>query len=51
MLLLPSPFRAMFSMSCDEIFEKDAYTENGVEHHEVKEIIEAFLGLPDISST
>ena len=32
-------------MSADEILEMDKYEENGVEHHELKEILEALLNL------
>lgn len=36
-------------MSSGEILERDRYDENGVEHHELKEIIEALLKLADRS--
>ncbi|MCX6831723.1 MAG: hypothetical protein NT028_06230 [candidate division Zixibacteria bacterium] len=34
-------------MSCDEILERDVYIESGVEHHELKEIVQRLLALPD----
>jgi len=39
-------FKTVCDMTCDEILEMDRYVENGVEHHELKEIIEEFLRLP-----
>jgi putative ATP-dependent endonuclease of the OLD family len=40
-------------MSCEEILAMDLYKKNGVEHHELKEIIEDILALPgnDINSS
>jgi hypothetical protein len=40
-------FKAVRDMTCDEILEMDRYVENGVEHHELKEIVEEFLRLLD----
>ncbi len=39
-------FKVIADMSCEEILEMDHYEENGVEHHELKEIVEALLALP-----
>ncbi|MEA3339863.1 MAG: hypothetical protein U9R15_07845 [Chloroflexota bacterium] len=33
-------------MSAEEILERDRYEEDGFSHHELKEIVEAFLALP-----
>jgi hypothetical protein len=33
------------SMTVEEILERDKYYENGAEHHELKEIVDALLGL------
>jgi predicted ATP-dependent endonuclease of OLD family len=41
--------KVIADMSCDEILEMDRYEEDGVEHHELKEIVEALLALPDTS--
>jgi hypothetical protein len=38
-------FKVITDMSCDEILEMDQYKEDGVEHHELKEIIESLLAL------
>jgi len=40
-------FKVIKDMSCDEILEMDRYEECNVEHHELKEIVQAFLSLPD----
>lgn len=32
-------------MSVDEILQMDKYQENGIEHHELKEIVERLLAL------
>lgn len=40
-------YKVFADMSCDEIVEMDRYDENGVEHHELNEIVEALLALPD----
>ena len=40
-------YKVFADMSCDEILEMDRYDENGVEHHELQEIIEALLALPE----
>jgi len=37
--------RVIESMSVEEILEMDMYQENGIEHHELKEIVEKLLGL------
>lgn len=39
-------FKVITDMSCDEILEMDRYEEDGVEHHELKEIVCALLALP-----
>ncbi|NIQ78470.1 MAG: AAA family ATPase [Anaerolineae bacterium] len=39
-------YKVFADMSCDEILDMDCYAENGVEHHELKEIVEALLALP-----
>lgn len=39
-------FKVIGDMSCDDILEMDCYEESGVEHHELKEIVQAFLTLP-----
>jgi putative ATP-dependent endonuclease of OLD family len=36
------------TMSCEEILEMDCYTNKEGEHHELKEIVEAILTLPDV---
>ncbi len=41
----PKVYRAMEQMSSDEILAMDKYTENGVEHHELVEILESALDL------
>jgi hypothetical protein len=40
-------FKTVSDMTCDEILEMDRYMENGVEHHELKEIVEEILRLAD----
>ena len=40
-------FKVISEMTSDEILEMDRYEENGVEHHELKEIIQTFLALSD----
>ena len=40
-------FKVIRDMSCDEILEMDRYEDDGVERHELKEIAQAFLALPD----
>ena len=40
-------YKAIQDMSCDEILERDAYQEYGTERHELKEIAQAFLSLPE----
>lgn len=40
-------YKVIQDMSCDEILEMDRYEENGIEHHELLEIVEAVLGLVD----
>jgi hypothetical protein len=41
-------FKVFADMSCDEILQTDRYCdETGVERHELKEIVEALLALPD----
>jgi len=42
-----SVFKVIADMSCDEILEMGRYEEDGVEHHELKEIVEALLALPN----
>jgi hypothetical protein len=42
-------FKTIKEMTCDEILETDRYEENGTEHHELKEIVEELLRLPDVS--
>lgn len=42
----PHIVRVISDMSAEEILGKDRYEENGIEHHELKEILEAFLSLP-----
>lgn len=42
-------YKVIREMSCEEIFEMDRYEENGVEHHELKEIVHKFLALPGSS--
>lgn len=39
-------FKVIRDMSSDEILEMDRYEENGIEHHELKDIIQTFLALP-----
>jgi putative ATP-dependent endonuclease of OLD family len=41
-------YKVIRDMSCGEILEMDQYVEDGVEHHELKEIIQTFLALPDV---
>jgi len=41
-------FKVIKEMTCDEILEMDRYEENGAEHHEIKEMVEELLRLPDI---
>lgn len=38
-------YKVIKDMSCDEILEMDHYDEGNVEHHELKEIVQAFLAL------
>jgi putative ATP-dependent endonuclease of OLD family len=38
-------YKVIRDMSCDEILNADRYHENGVEHHEMVEITQAFLAL------
>ena len=38
-------YKVIRDMSCDEILASDKYKENGVEHHELKEIVLATLSL------
>jgi hypothetical protein len=40
-------FKVITNMSCEEILEMGRYEEDGVEHHELKEIVRAFLALPN----
>ena len=40
-------YKVITDMSCEEILERDLYTEDGTQHHELKEIIEALLALPN----
>jgi len=40
-------FKVIRDMSCDEILEMDCYEEDGVQHHELMEITQAFLALSD----
>jgi hypothetical protein len=40
-------YKTIKEMTCDEILEMDSYEENGAEHHELKEIVEELLRLPD----
>jgi len=40
-------YKVVELMSADEILEMDRYEKDGAEHHELKEIIEAFLALAD----
>lgn len=40
-------YKVVKDMSCAEILEMDIYEENGIEHHELKEIVQAFLVLAD----
>lgn len=42
-------FKTITKMTCDEILEMDRYEEGGTEHHELKEIVEELLRLPDVS--
>ena len=42
-------YKVIKDMSCDDILEMDRYEENGVEHHELLEIAQEFLSLPDSS--
>lgn len=41
-------YEAIDKMTCREILNKDRYVKNGIVHHELKEIIEDLLSLPDI---
>lgn len=38
-------YKVIGDMTCDEILERDRYEEGGIERHELKEIVQAFLGL------
>ena len=38
-------YKAMDSATADELLERDRYYDNGIEHHEIKEMIEQFLNL------
>ncbi|HEY9753798.1 MAG TPA: hypothetical protein V6C97_01410, partial [Oculatellaceae cyanobacterium] len=38
-------YKVITDMSSDEILESDRYEENGIEHHELEEIVIAFLNL------
>jgi putative ATP-dependent endonuclease of OLD family len=38
--------KVILDMSANEILSMDRYVENGVEHHELKEIVQEFLNLP-----
>ena len=40
-------FKVFTDMSCNEILEMDRYDEDGVEYHELEEIVEGLLALPD----
>ena len=40
-------YKVIQEMSCDEILERDTYQEDGTERHELKEIAQAFLSLPE----
>ena len=40
-------YRVILDMSCDEILECDAYSESGVEGHELREILHRLLSLPE----
>jgi len=42
-------FKTITEMTCDEILEMDRYEENGTERHELQEIVEELLSLPDVS--
>ncbi len=39
-------YKVIENMTCDEILAMDQYEEGSIEHHELKEIVQAFLGLP-----
>lgn len=41
-------YEAIDKMTCKEILSKDRYVENGIVRHELKDIIENLLALPDI---
>lgn len=41
----PNVIKAVEAMTLDELLERDKYTENGIEKHELVEIVEAFLNL------
>jgi hypothetical protein len=40
--------KAVDTMTAEEMLEMDRYEEDGVCHHELKEIVEAFLALPEM---
>jgi len=40
-------FKVINDMSCEEILQMDIYEQDGAEHHELKEIIQQLLALPD----
>ena len=42
----PNIIKVIDKMTAEEILERDSYEEDGVIHHELKEIAEAFLALP-----
>lgn len=42
-------FKVITDMSCEEILHMDRYEQDGVKHHELKEIIQQLLALPDIT--
>jgi putative ATP-dependent endonuclease of the OLD family len=41
-------YKAINSMNVEELLERDFYTENGIDHHELKDIITTLLELADI---
>jgi len=43
----PNVVKVIDKMTVEEILERDSYEEDGVSHHELKEIVEAFLALPE----
>jgi len=43
-------FKTIREMTCDEILEMDRYEENGTERHELQEMVEELLSLPDGSN-